>query len=83
MFPEDSSFTDEVSSEGGHRLNNGLYVDMYSLTTLDAAIQDGTADKRVVFECFLRGMPTPRRDWVWAGLGRWLDFFENFRFGDR
>jgi nicotinate phosphoribosyltransferase len=48
---------------------------------LDAALRDGRALRRSVFELFARRLPTGRRYGVVAGTGRLLDLIEAFRFG--
>src|SRR3546814_6952365 len=47
-----------------------------------AAHKAGTADRRSIFELFPRRLPEGRRYGVVAGVGRALDSFERFRFGD-
>ncbi|GGS89114.1 nicotinate phosphoribosyltransferase [Streptomyces toxytricini] len=47
---------------------------------LQAALANGTADRRSVFEVFTRRLPEGRRYGVVAGTGRVLDAVENFRF---
>ncbi|AOX67487.1 nicotinate phosphoribosyltransferase [Curtobacterium sp. BH-2-1-1] len=49
---------------------------------VDAALKDGTADRRCVFEVFARRLPDGRRYGVAAGLGRFLTALTDFRFGD-
>ncbi|KQO63172.1 nicotinate phosphoribosyltransferase [Curtobacterium sp. Leaf261] len=49
---------------------------------VDAALKDGTADRRCVFEVFARRLPDGRRYGVAAGLGRFLTLLADFRFGD-
>lgn len=58
-----------------------LLTDRYELTMLDAALRDGRALRRSVFELFARRLPTGRRFGVVAGTGRLLDLVEAFRFG--
>ncbi|WP_432844250.1 nicotinate phosphoribosyltransferase [Dactylosporangium sp. CA-092794] len=48
---------------------------------LSAALRDGTADRRCVFEVFARRLPTGRRYGVVAGTGRLVDLIGAFRFG--
>ncbi|GAB3669594.1 nicotinate phosphoribosyltransferase [Actinocorallia lasiicapitis] len=48
---------------------------------LQAALRDGTAARRSVFEVFARRLPQGRRYGVVAGTGRFLDALERFRFG--
>lgn len=49
---------------------------------LAAALRDGTAARRCVFEVFARQLPAGRRYGVVAGTARLLDAIEAFRFGD-
>jgi nicotinate phosphoribosyltransferase len=58
-----------------------LLTDRYELTMLDAALRDGRALRRSVFELFARRLPTGRRYGVVAGTGRLLDLIQEFRFG--
>jgi nicotinate phosphoribosyltransferase len=57
-----------------------LLTDHYELTMLSAALKDGTADRRCVFEVFARRLPTGRRYGVVAGTGRLVDLVRDFRF---
>src|SRR4051794_29869553 len=57
-------------------------TDRYELTMLDAALKDGTAERRSVFEVFGRRLPGGRRYGVLAGTGRLLDAIERFRFDE-
>jgi nicotinate phosphoribosyltransferase len=57
-----------------------LLTDQYELTMLSAALKDGTADRRCVFEVFARRLPTGRRYGVVAGTGRLVDLVRDFRF---
>ncbi|GAA5155979.1 nicotinate phosphoribosyltransferase [Pseudonocardia eucalypti] len=59
-----------------------MLTDRYELTMLAAALADGTAGRRCVFEVFARRLPDGRRYGVVAGLGRLLDELARFRFGD-
>lgn len=59
-----------------------LHTDRYELTMLDAALRDGTAGRRCVFELFGRRLPGGRRFGVVAGTGRLLGLLADFRFGD-
>ncbi|HEX8630052.1 MAG TPA: nicotinate phosphoribosyltransferase, partial [Catenuloplanes sp.] len=47
---------------------------------VSAALRDGTADRRCVFEVFARRLPHGRRDGVLAGTGRLLEELPRFRF---
>ncbi|MEU7869512.1 nicotinate phosphoribosyltransferase [Dactylosporangium sp. NPDC049140] len=60
--------------------SSALLTDHYELTMLSAALRDGTADRRCVFEVFARRLPTGRRYGVVAGTGRLVDLIAEFRF---
>lgn len=62
--------------------STALLTDRYELTMLDAALRDGTAHRRCVFELFARRLSGGRRFGVVAGTGRLLTELRNFRFGD-
>lgn len=62
--------------------STALHTDRYELTMLDAALRDGTASRRCVFEVFGRRLSGGRRFGVVAGTGRLLDAIADFRFGD-
>jgi len=62
--------------------STALHTDRYELTMLDAALRDGTADRRCVFELFSRRLAGGRRFGVLAGTGRLVSLLEDFRFGD-
>ena len=64
------------------RDSTALLTDRYELTMLDAALRDGTAHRRCVFEVFSRRLSAGRRFGVVAGTGRLLDLIRDFRFGD-
>jgi nicotinate phosphoribosyltransferase len=61
--------------------STALLTDHYELTMLQAALADGTAERRSVFELFARRLPPGRRYGVVAGTDRVLDALERFRFG--
>jgi nicotinate phosphoribosyltransferase len=58
-----------------------LFTDHYELTMVEAALADGTADRRCTFEVFARRLPEGRRYGVVAGTGRLLEAIGRFRFG--
>ncbi|MCR2784510.1 MULTISPECIES: nicotinate phosphoribosyltransferase [unclassified Microbacterium] len=62
--------------------STALFTDRYELTMLDAALHDGSAQRRCVFELFGRRLPGARRFGVVAGTGRLLSLLQDFRFGD-
>jgi nicotinate phosphoribosyltransferase len=57
-----------------------LRTDRYELTMVTAALRDGTADRRCVFEVFARRLPPGRRYGVVAGTGRLIELVREFRF---
>ena len=62
--------------------SSALHTDRYELTMLDAALRDGTAHRRCVFELFGRRLSGGRRFGVVAGTGRLLGLMREFRFGE-
>jgi nicotinate phosphoribosyltransferase len=70
--------TGSPSSAG---VSTALFTDRYELTMAAAALADGTAHRRCVFEVFARRLPEGRRYGVVAGVGRLLESIERFRFG--
>ncbi len=62
--------------------SSALLTDRYELTMAAAALADGTAARRCVFEVFARRLPDGRRFGVVAGTARLLEAIERFRFGD-
>jgi nicotinate phosphoribosyltransferase len=63
-------------------VDTGLLTDHYELTMLRAALRDGTAGRRCVFEVFARRLPEGRRYGVVAGTGRLLDLLGTFGYDD-
>ncbi len=63
-------------------MTTALLTDHYELTMLQAALADGTAHRRGVFEVFARRLPEGRRYGVLAGTDRLLDAIERFAFDD-
>jgi len=64
-------------------VTTALLTDQYELTMVRAAIGSGTAWRHSVFELFGRRLPQGRRYGVVAGVGRFLDALEDFRFDQR
>lgn len=60
--------------------STALLTDRYELTMIDAALREGRANRRCVFEVFSRRLHGGRRYGVFAGVGRLLDAIERFRF---
>jgi nicotinate phosphoribosyltransferase len=60
--------------------STALLTDQYELTMLRAALAEGSAHRRAVFEVFARRLPNGRRYGVVAGTGRLLEALERFRF---
>ena len=67
-----------VPDPGG--ASTALLTDQYELTMLQAALADGSADRRCTFEVFARRLPHGRRYGVVAGIERVLDAVADFRF---
>ncbi len=59
---------------------SGLLIDQYELTMLQAALHDGTAGRRCVFELFARRLPEGRRYGVVAGTSRLAAAISELRF---
>jgi nicotinate phosphoribosyltransferase len=60
-----------------------LRTDHYELTMVQAALRDGVADRRCVFEVFARSLPGRRRFGVVAGLGRLVEALPSMRFDEQ
>jgi nicotinate phosphoribosyltransferase len=61
--------------------SSALLTDHYELTMVSAALKDGTAHRRSVFEAFARRLPPGRRYGVVAGTPRLIEAVAAFRFG--
>jgi nicotinate phosphoribosyltransferase len=57
-----------------------LHTDRYELTMLNAALGDGTAPRKAVFEVFTRFLPEGRDFGIVAGTERVVNAIVNFRF---
>jgi len=64
-------------------MSTALYTDRYELTMLAAALADGSAQRRCVFEVFARRLPEGRRYGVVAGTGRLLEAIAEFSFNEQ
>lgn len=64
-------------------MGTALLTDKYEFTMVQAALQDGTANRKCVFELFTRRLPTWRRYGVLAGTGRFLEELTNFTFSEQ
>lgn len=71
-----------MSSGTGIAADTGLLTDHYELTMLRAALADGSARRRCVFEVFARRLPEGRRYGVVAGAGRLVAALESFSYDD-
>lgn len=76
----DTRERDAVAPPAAPTASTALLTDRYELTMLQAALADGTAHRRCVFEVFTRRLPHGRRYGVLAGTGRVLEALETFRF---
>ncbi|MGH3425352.1 MAG: nicotinate phosphoribosyltransferase, partial [Nocardioidaceae bacterium] len=63
-------------------MGTALLTDQYELTMLQAALSDGTAQRRSVFELFSRRLANGRRYGVVAGTARFLESLTRFHFDD-
>lgn len=62
--------------------STALLTDHYELTMVAAALADGTAQRRCVFETFARRLPNGRRYGIVGGTGRVIEAISRFTFGD-
>jgi nicotinate phosphoribosyltransferase len=74
-------YADAVGTDAPDGRSRALLTDHYELTMLSAALKDGMADRRCVFEVFGRRLPPGRRYGVVAGTRRLIDTLADFRFG--
>jgi nicotinate phosphoribosyltransferase len=63
-------------------VSTALLTDKYELTMLEAALRDGTAQRRTTFEVFARRLPDGRRYGVVAGTARFVEALAEFMFDD-
>lgn len=75
--PGSTGFTRPTGPTGP---STALLTDKYELTMLAAALRDGTAHRRTVFEVFARRLPEGRRYGVVAGTERFLESLQRFTF---
>ncbi|MCY7374197.1 MAG: nicotinate phosphoribosyltransferase [Spirochaetaceae bacterium] len=61
----------------------GLLTDHYELTMVQAALREGTADRRCVFEVFTRRLPDGRRYGVVAGTARLVEGIASFAYDEQ
>ncbi|QGH70197.1 nicotinate phosphoribosyltransferase [Pseudactinotalea sp. HY158] len=71
-----------ASTPGPGLTSTALLTDRYELTMLQAALADGSAHRRSIFEVFTRRLPPGRRYGVVAGTGRLLEAVRDFRFDE-
>ncbi|MDD7540685.1 MAG: nicotinate phosphoribosyltransferase [Mobiluncus porci] len=64
------------------RPSTALLTDMYELTMVDSALENGMGDRQCVFEVFTRRFPAARRFMVMAGVARILEGLERFQFDE-
>lgn len=64
----------------GIAMGTALLTDKYELTMIQAALKNGTAHRKCVFELFTRRLPSWRRYGVVAGTGRFLEELKSFKF---
>lgn len=82
VAPPASAAHPDIPSSVMTSASTALLTDRYELTMAAAALRDGTAQRRCVFEVFARRLPDGRRYGVVAGTGRLLEAIESFRFGE-
>ena len=59
-----------------------MLTDKYELTMLEAALRDGSAQRRTTFEVFARRLPDGRRYGVVAGTARFVEALAEYKFND-
>ena len=63
-----------------NKMTTAFKTDQYELTMLQAALSNGTAHKKAVFELFARRLPTGRAYGVVTGTARAIEAAQNFHF---
>lgn len=63
-----------------NQATTSLFTDKYEFTMLEAAIKDGTVNRKAVFELFARKLPGERNYGIVAGTERALHAIRNFKF---
>ena len=71
-----------MRSQNTGQARTGLLTDHYEVTMVRAALRDGTAERRCVFEVFTRRLPEGRRYGVVAGTSRLLESIDTFGYDD-
>lgn len=61
-------------------MSTAFLTDQYEITMLQAALSNGTAHKKAVFEIFARKLPAGRNYGVIAGTARAIKAVQDFRF---
>jgi nicotinate phosphoribosyltransferase len=72
----------ETSSLKTYADDNALSTDLYQLTMAAAYLEAGQADKKAIFEMFIRKFPRNRSYLVAAGLEQVISFLLNMKFND-
>jgi nicotinate phosphoribosyltransferase len=62
--------------------DSAMYTDLYQLTMAAAYLQAGQADKKAIFEMFVRNLPQNRAYLVAAGLEQAIHFLRHMKFND-
>lgn len=61
-------------------MSTAFLTDFYEVSMLQSALEDGTAERKAVFELFARKLPHGRRYGVVGGVQRAIEAVESFRF---
>ena len=71
----------ETGSGGWYPPASGLRADLYELTMMNGYLRSGLAERRVLFDLFVRSIPEQGGYLVAAGLGDAVRFMQEVRFG--